>query len=88
MVCLCSAGSLDPFATIGYSMVTLINLGTGLSHYEYAMSCQNGYVLSSALCTVYYMIYMATVVLLLLNLLTGRFGDRACWHQATVDVDV
>lgn len=52
-------------------MVTLINLGTGLSHYEYAMTCKNGYVLSSVLCTMYYLLYLATVVLLLLNLLTG-----------------
>lgn len=59
-------------------MVTLVNLGAGLSHYEYAMTCKNDYVLSSVLCTIYYLLYMATVVLLLMNLLIGaRWGDGA-----------
>ncbi|WIA19587.1 hypothetical protein OEZ85_005527 [Tetradesmus obliquus] len=59
----------DPFSSIGNTMVTLVNLGAGLSHYEYAMTCKNDYVLSSVLCTIYYLLYMATVVLLLMNLL-------------------
>eukprot|EP00882_Tetradesmus_deserticola_P007181 GHRQ01007561.1.p1 GENE.GHRQ01007561.1~~GHRQ01007561.1.p1 ORF type:complete len:151 (+),score=89.36 GHRQ01007561.1:297-749(+) len=50
-------------------MVTLVNIGAGLSHYEYAMTCKNDYVLSTVLCTIYYLLYMATATLLLLNLL-------------------
>jgi hypothetical protein len=56
-------------------MVALVNIGIGLSHYEYATTCKNNYVLSAALCTFYYLLYTATVVLLLLNLLVG-----ACIH--------
>jgi hypothetical protein len=67
----CSESEPDPFSSIGNTMVTLVNLGSGLSHYEYAMTCKNAYVLSSVLCTIYYLLYMATVVLLLMNLLIG-----------------
>jgi len=67
----CSQEEPDPFSTVGYTMITLVILGTGLSHYEFAMTCKNGYVLSTVLCSIYYLLYMATVVLLLMNLLTG-----------------
>jgi hypothetical protein len=70
----CSETEPDPFSTIGNTMVTLVNLGSGLSYYEYAMTCKNDYVLSSVLCTIYYLLYMATVVLLLMNLLIGAYG--------------
>jgi hypothetical protein len=52
-------------------MVTLINLGAGLSHWEYAMTCRTNYPLTTVFCTIYYLLYIATVVLLLMNLLTG-----------------
>jgi hypothetical protein len=69
---------VDPFSSIGSTMMTLINLGAGLSHYEYSMTCRNGYMLSSALCTIYYLLYLATVLLLLMNLLTGGRGRSMC----------
>jgi hypothetical protein len=53
-------------------MVTLINLGAGLSHYDYAMVCRTDYPLTTVFCTIYYLMYIATVVLLLMNLLTGE----------------
>lgn len=52
-------------------MVTLINLGAGLSHYEYAYTCRSNYALTTVFCTIYYLLYIATVLLLLMNLLTG-----------------
>lgn len=61
----------DPFESIGYTMVTLINLGAGLSHYEYAYTCRSNYALTTVFCTIYYLLYIATVLLLLMNLLTG-----------------
>lgn len=63
---------IDPFDSIGYTMVTLINLGAGLSHYDYAMVCRTDYPLTTVFCTIYYLMYIATVVLLLMNLLTGE----------------
>lgn len=74
----------DPFSSIGYTMITLINLGAGLSHYDYAMTCKNGYVLSSVLCTIYYLLYLATVLLLLMNLLTGGLCNVLCYTMCYV----
>jgi len=68
------AADADPFSSIGYTMVTLINLGAGLSHYEYAMTCASNYPLTTVFCTIYYLLYITTVVLLLMNLLTGKGG--------------
>lgn len=67
-------------------MITLINLGTGLSYYEYGMTCKNGYVLSVVLCTMYYLLYMATVVLLLMNLLIGALMDCRLARNACVQM--
>ncbi|KAF8062894.1 TRPV6 [Scenedesmus sp. PABB004] len=75
----------DPFSSIGLTMVTLVNLGTGLSHYEYALTCKNSYTLSAVLCTLYYLIYMATVVLLLLNLLTAMIINTWVTTQAAAE---
>lgn len=62
----------DPFSSIGSTMITLINMGAGLSHYDYNATCRSGYVLSTAMCTIYYLLWLATVILLLMNLLTGE----------------
>lgn len=59
-------------------MATLINLGAGLSHWEFAMTCRTNYPLTTVFCTIYYLLYIATVVLLLMNLLTGE-GLWGAW---------
>jgi hypothetical protein len=59
------------FSTIGGSMMSLTNLGIGLGLNEYWNVCNLGHEVTSVFCTIFYLAYMATSVLLLLNLLTG-----------------
>lgn len=51
--------------------MSLINLGLGLGLREYGSICDLGHAVTSGFCTLYYLLYMATTAVLLLNLLTA-----------------
>jgi hypothetical protein len=53
-------------------MVFLVQMSLGLSLQEYMQTCNVHYGASAVVCTIYYLLYIATSVILLLNLLTGE----------------
>jgi hypothetical protein len=52
----------------------LIQMSLGLSLEEYTWTCDLGHRSSEVFCTIYYLLYVATSVILLLNLLIGELG--------------
>lgn len=50
----------------------LVQMSLGLSLQEYMQTCNVHYGASAVVCTIYYLLYIATSVILLLNLLTGE----------------
>ena len=64
------------FKNIGAGMIFLIQMSLGLGLSEYAYTCDLGYRSSEVFCTIYYLLYVATSVILLLNLLIGKAGRR------------
>ncbi|KAI8467692.1 MAG: hypothetical protein J3K34DRAFT_32028 [Monoraphidium minutum] len=64
-------GENQGITSIGWGMMSLINLGLGLGLHEYRYVCDLGHEVTSVFCTIYYLAYMATSAILLLNLLTA-----------------